>query len=129
MSSNTSVTHFFAIEGQSKPTNKKVQNSSDTEPLYLLDPTLFVQTLLIMDEVDGMSSGDKGGVSELIKVIPTSQVTLCHLLDSGFWALNSLSQDPHCMHLQRSRCQKGQRSWQCVLRRQVQEVRSRDFTI
>lgn len=32
------------------------------------------QSMLIMDEVDGMSSGDRGGIAELASIIPSSKV-------------------------------------------------------
>lgn len=36
--------------------------------------------VLIMDEVDGMSSGDRGGMMELIQIIKKTKVIISHLL-------------------------------------------------
>ncbi len=41
-----------------------------------LRPVLLMQICLIMDEVDGMSGGDRGGVSELIQSIHRSKVPI-----------------------------------------------------
>lgn len=41
-----------------------------------LTPVSLMQICLIMDEVDGMSGGDRGGVSELIQSIHRSKVPI-----------------------------------------------------
>lgn len=41
-----------------------------------LRPVSLMQICLIMDEVDGMSGGDRGGVSELIQSIHRSKVPI-----------------------------------------------------
>ena len=51
---------------------------------------------LVMDEVDGMSSGDRGGVSALIKLIDSSQVpVICICNDRGSQKIKSLAN--HCL--------------------------------
>ena len=37
---------------------------------------VLLQICLVMDEVDGMSGGDRGGVGELIGIIKTSKVPI-----------------------------------------------------
>ena len=54
---------------------------------------------LIMDEVDGMSSGDRGGVGELIVLIKrTKMPVICVCNDRGCQKIRSLAS--HCMDLQ-----------------------------
>jgi replication factor C subunit 1 len=35
-----------------------------------------MKTLIIMDEVDGMSSGDRGGITEIIMMIKNTKVPI-----------------------------------------------------
>lgn len=57
-----------------------------------------VQICLIMDEVDGMSGGDRGGVSELITIIKASKVpVICICNDKYSQKLKSLRNS--CMEL------------------------------
>lgn len=54
--------------------------------------------VLIMDEVDGMSGGDRGGSTELIKMIKTSKVPIiCICNDDSSQKIRTLS--GHCMKL------------------------------
>lgn len=48
---------------------QKVFSSTDADPVLTHDP----QMVLVMDEVDGMSAGDRGGVQDLIKTIAKSK--------------------------------------------------------
>lgn len=51
----------------------------------------LLQICLIMDEVDGMSGGDRGGVSELINIIKSSKVPIiCICNDKWNQKLKSL---------------------------------------
>jgi replication factor C subunit 1 len=54
-SSNHSITSFFGV-GNKKPETKRLA--------------------LILDEIDGMSGGDRGGVQEVIKMIKTTKVPI-----------------------------------------------------
>lgn len=36
----------------------------------------IVHSMLIMDEVDGMSAGDRGGISALIEIIRTTKIPI-----------------------------------------------------
>ena len=47
--------------------------------------------MLIMDEIDGMSGGDRGGVGALKKIIATTRVTFLSL---------QLISDPYYLYLQ-----------------------------
>ena len=53
---NTSLNSFFTVKGSNKKASKK--------------------TVLIMDEVDGMSSGDRGGNAQLIQFIKVSKIPI-----------------------------------------------------
>ena len=56
------------------------------------------KTLLIMDEVDGMSAGDRGGVADLIKTIGLSKMPIiCICNDKYSQKLRSLQ--GHCMDM------------------------------
>lgn len=56
------------------------------------------RTLLIMDEVDGMSSGDRGGTAALIKMIKTSKIpVLCICNDRQSTKVRSLAN--YCIDL------------------------------
>ena len=53
---------------------------------------------LIMDEVDGMSSGDRGGIQELIKIIDNSQVPIvCCCNDETHDKVRALKK--HCLNI------------------------------
>jgi hypothetical protein len=55
-------------------------------------------TCLVMDEVDGMSAGDRGGVAELIQMIKTSRVPVICIANDGYnQKIKSLKN--HCLEL------------------------------
>jgi replication factor C subunit 1 len=51
------------------------------------------RTVLIMDEVDGMSSGDRGGLSELIQLIKDTKIPIICIANDRY-KVRSL--EPHC---------------------------------
>jgi replication factor C subunit 1 len=56
------------------------------------------KTLLIMDEIDGMSSGDRGGIAEVIRAIHTTKIPfICVCNDRYSQKLKSLAN--HCLDL------------------------------
>lgn len=58
----------------------------------------MLQVCLIMDEVDGMSAGDRGGVADLIQTIHKSKIPIiCICNDKWHQKLKSLRN--HCMAL------------------------------
>lgn len=67
--------------------------------------------VLIMDEVDGMSAGDRGGVGQLAAVCRKTQVRLCFLL--VYSTRNLIIIDPHHLHLQRTQTAKDEAVRQC----------------
>eukprot|EP01052_Picozoa_sp_SAG31_P024204 SAG31_NODE_2043_length_6582_cov_2.798952_6_plen_402_part_00 len=57
---------------------------------------------LIMDEVDGMSSGDRGGMQELIKIIQMTQIPIvCCCNDDGHQKVRALKKYCLCLPFQR----------------------------
>ena len=75
---NKSITQFF----QPKSGEKKLDG----------------QTVLIMDEIDGMSSGDRGGMAEVIDIIKTGKIPLiCICNDRQSTKIRSLAN--HCLDL------------------------------
>ena len=62
------------------------------------------RSVLIMDEVDGMSSGDRGGIAELITLIKTSRVCVdieCLTMTKlNFWISRFWITDTHNLYLQ-----------------------------
>ena len=57
------------------------------------------QTVLIMDEVDGMSAGDRGGVADLIQTIHKSKIPIVAICNDKYnQKLKSLRN--HCMELE-----------------------------
>ena len=66
-----------------------------------------------MDEVDGMSSGDRGGVAALIKVIQTSKTPIiCICNDRQATSVKSLAN--HCLDLRYSRPMKDSIAKRCA---------------
>ena len=56
------------------------------------------RTLIIMDEVDGMSSGDRGGVASIIQMIKNSKVPIiCICNDRQSEKIRSLA--GHCLDI------------------------------
>src|SRR6185437_12339540 len=59
--------------------------------------------VVIMDEVDGMSAGDRGGMAELIALIKQSKVPIiCCCNDRSSPKIRSLAN--HCLDLRLRRC-------------------------
>jgi replication factor C subunit 1 len=67
----------------------------------------FQKRCIIMDEVDGMGGGDRGGLAELIQMIKNSRVpVICICNDRQSQKMKSLL--PYCFDLRFKRPQKGQ---------------------
>jgi hypothetical protein len=92
MTGNKSMHQYFGHEGAAAP------SAASSRP-----------TALIMDEVDGMSSGDRGGIAELILLIKHTQV--CILLLLLLFCFPAVphrgTSDPDNMYLQRSAPPEG----------------------
>lgn len=59
----------------------------------------LLQTVLIMDEVDGMSAGDRGGVADLIVTIAKSKIPIIAICNDKYnQKLKSLRN--HCLELE-----------------------------
>ncbi|KAF9568365.1 hypothetical protein EC968_002933 [Mortierella alpina] len=67
---NQSLAGYFL--GQKKVDGKGKEAASDAD----LDPSMAKKQLIIMDEVDGMAGGDRGGVAQLISFIKKTQVPI-----------------------------------------------------
>lgn len=65
---------FFAKVLGSGMLDKVIQENGQSQNVYK-----YHKQVLIMDEVDGMSSGDRGGMAELIQLIKKTKVTSCFL--------------------------------------------------
>ena len=58
-----------------------------------------LQTVLIMDEVDGMSAGDRGGVADLIQTIAKAKIPIIAICNDKYHQkLKSLRN--HCLELE-----------------------------
>lgn len=56
------------------------------------------RSVMIMDEVDGMSSGDRGGITEIIRMIKDSKVpVICICNDRSSDKIRSLA--GHCLDI------------------------------
>jgi replication factor C subunit 1 len=100
---NTSITGFF------QPFNDKSSSKEHT------NETQRKKTLILMDEIDGMSAGDKGGIAELIQLIKKTKVPIiCICNDINAQKLKSLR--PYCHEVKFSKPR-------------VEQVRSRIMTI
>lgn len=65
-------------------------------PKFVSNPHNRVDHVLIMDEVDGMSSGDRGGVAELIQLIKKTKIPIiCICNDRSSPKIRSLAN--HCL--------------------------------
>jgi replication factor C subunit 1 len=63
------------------------------------EAALLLQTVLIMDEVDGMSAGDRGGVADLIITIAKSKIPIIAICNDKYnQKLKSLRN--HCLELE-----------------------------
>ncbi|POG81109.1 hypothetical protein GLOIN_2v1510569, partial [Rhizophagus irregularis DAOM 181602=DAOM 197198] len=100
---NTSITGFFQPFND-KSSSKEHANEAQKK-----------KTLILMDEIDGMSAGDKGGIAELIQLIKKTKVPIiCICNDINAQKLKSLR--PYCHELKFSKPR-------------VEQVRSRIMTI
>ena len=65
------------------------------------------RSVMIMDEVDGMSSGDRGGITEIIRMIKDSKVpVICICNDRFSEKIRSLA--GHCLDIRFHKPNKGQ---------------------
>ncbi|RIA91564.1 replication factor RFC1 C terminal domain-containing protein [Glomus cerebriforme] len=100
---NTSITGFFQPESD-KASNKGVADKVQKK-----------KTFILMDEIDGMSAGDKGGIAELIQLIKKTRIPIiCICNDINAQKLKSLR--PYCQEVKFSKPR-------------VEHVRSRIMTI
>ncbi|KAG9304278.1 hypothetical protein G9A89_019840 [Geosiphon pyriformis] len=105
---NTSITSFYHGNSIQNDENDKDKGTTEEIPLH-------GRTLIIMDEVDGMSSGDRGGVAELIQLIKKTQVPIiCICNDRSSPKMRTLGQTCGDIRFQRPR---------------VEQIRSRIMTI
>jgi replication factor C subunit 1 len=93
------VIEFNASDTRSKKsldaTVKETTHSSSIMDLFSATPK---QKVLIMDEVDGMSGGDRGGSAELIQIIKKSKIPIiCLCNDRSSPKIRSLAN--HCLDL------------------------------
>jgi replication factor C subunit 1 len=102
MQYNYSVTEFNASDVRNKSGVGLLESSS-----YNLD--IFhnlTKPLLIMDEVDGMSSGDRGGVAAIINMVKSTKVPIiCICNDRGSEKIRSLA--AHCYDIKFHKPHKG----------------------
>lgn len=89
---NFNVSEFNASDIRNKRGVNLMENSS-----YSLDIAKNIQRpLIIMDEVDGMSSGDRGGIAAIIQMIKTTKVPIiCICNDRSSEKIRSLAS--HCL--------------------------------
>ena len=83
---NYEIFELNASDARSKRTlGEKLAQVTQTQLLNFGGNKFFTangtkkKRLIIMDEVDGMSSGDRGGMAELIKIIKTSKANYLYL--------------------------------------------------
>ena len=91
MELNFQVSEFNASDIRNKSGVGLMESSS-----FNLDIAKNLQkSLIIMDEVDGMSSGDRGGISAIIQMIKNSKVPIiCICNDRACEKIRSLAN--HC---------------------------------
>lgn len=98
-----------ASEARSKKSIEKILNvqvhNSSIKSMFIKDHKemkINKKKLIIMDEVDGMSTSDRGGVAELIKIIKDSDVPIvCICNDRQKASIRSLAN--HCYDLRVNR--------------------------
>ena len=92
MECNYSVTEFNASDIR----NKSGVGLLETRSHGLDISRNLTKSLVIMDEVDGMSTGDRGGVAAIINLIKNSKVPIiCICNDRGSEKIRSLA--GHCL--------------------------------
>jgi replication factor C subunit 1 len=84
LTTNKTLSGFFAT---SEETNNKGPASPNTG-----------KTCLIMDEVDGMSAGDRGGMSELITIIKTTKTPII-CIANDYYDKKIASLKNHCLDI------------------------------
>jgi replication factor C subunit 1 len=101
---STAVTLLAIENGRDSVMERNASDSRNKSSLESLHETVVstgVQEtgILIMDEVDGMSSGDRGGVAELIKIIKESKIPIICICNDR-WAPSLKSLVNHCKIVQ-----------------------------
>ena len=77
---------------------EKMVSSRSVDEFFSSASTVPKKNVLIMDEVDGMSSGDRGGMAELIRLIQKSKIPIiCCCNDETHQKVRSLIK--HCQHI------------------------------
>jgi len=85
-------------------TQTQLLNFGGGNKFFTANGTKKKKRLIIMDEVDGMSSGDRGGMAELIKIIKTSKVPIiCICNDRQSQKVRSLANHTLDLRFQRPR--------------------------
>ncbi|CAL6300350.1 unnamed protein product [Bathycoccus prasinos] len=93
--------------GLSGSTSNQVKELVTNRGLNFLKTTIHKNQVLIMDEVDGMSAGDRGGISDLIDTIKRSKIPIiCICNDRYSQKLKALQN--HCFELNFQRPTKQQ---------------------
>ena len=83
---------YFSVGGL-----KKAQNNTNTEA-EVFGGLATHKSVIIMDEVDGVGAGDRGGIAALIKIIKTTKTPIiCICNDRSSMKLASLAN--HCYDL------------------------------
>jgi replication factor C subunit 1 len=76
--------------------NKSGVNLLEAKSHHISMSNTLVKPLIIMDEVDGMSSGDRGGVAAIIAMIKSSKIPIiCICNDRSSEKIRSLA--GHCL--------------------------------
>jgi replication factor C subunit 1 len=101
MELNYLVSEFNASDIRNKSGVGLMESSS-----YSIDAARNLQkSLIIMDEVDGMSSGDRGGIAAIIQMIKNSKVPIiCICNDRAAEKIRSLA--GHCYDIRFQKPQK-----------------------
>jgi replication factor C subunit 1 len=102
---NYKITEFNASDVRNKsgidllPSSYHSLNISNTE-------TMLTKRLIIMDEVDGMSSGDRGGINAIINMIKNTKAPIiCICNDRSCDKIRSLA--GHCLDIKFQKPQKS----------------------
>eukprot|EP01084_Bolivina_argentea_P144918 254159_1 len=73
---NHRISDFFASQNTNKNKNKNIKNIEKKKKK--------IRNLIIMDEIDGMSSSDQGGIGELISYIRTSKIPIIFICNDRY---------------------------------------------